>query len=110
MLTLEDDLSIFLFNSSKMQLHISIAILLPVRLITASCYYPDGKLSESLSPCNTDAEESHCCGKSTFCVSHGFCFSSALGSVVRRGCTEPSWNTSVCGGPGITGEYDAPGK
>lgn len=62
----------------------------------AICYYPDGKNATGLSPCNNNAAVSHCCRDADVCLSNGVCFSPGLGSIVRRGCTDPTWNSTEC--------------
>jgi hypothetical protein len=68
---------------------------LPI-LVASECFYPDGKNATGLFPCYPDADVSHCCRKSDVCLSNGLCFSSGLGTIVRRGCTEPSWKSDSC--------------
>ncbi|KAF2685342.1 hypothetical protein K458DRAFT_417403 [Lentithecium fluviatile CBS 122367] len=62
----------------------------------AECYYPDGKIAPGLVPCNATAEVTHCCRDADVCLSNGLCFSTGLGTIVRRGCTDSKWNNTVC--------------
>ena len=82
------------------------SILLSAQLsaATSKCFFPDGSMSDGLVQCNMEAEESHCCRSADACLSNGWCFSSGLGTIVRRGCTQKTWNTSACGEP-ITKPY-----
>ncbi|KAF7503409.1 hypothetical protein GJ744_003892 [Endocarpon pusillum] len=62
-----------------------------------TCYYPDGKATGALIPCNTTAAVTNCCKDSDMCLKNGLCFSPGLNSVVRRGCTDQTWNnTEAC--------------
>jgi hypothetical protein len=81
--------------------------------ILAECYYPDGKVAPGLIPCNSTAKVSHCCRDADVCLSNGLCFSTGLSSIVRRGCTDSTWNETTCpsfctGGP--EGRYNATPK
>ncbi|KAF2121643.1 hypothetical protein BDV96DRAFT_217737 [Lophiotrema nucula] len=40
----------------------------------AACYFPNGTIQESNTPCNESASISHCCVSSDACRSDGFCF------------------------------------
>lgn len=81
-----------------MRLHAYIAIVASALLsiAVAECYYPDGKIASGLIPCNATSSVTHCCRKSDVCLSNGLCFSSGLGSIVRRGCTNSAWNSTEC--------------
>ncbi|CAO2651419.1 Nn.00g039890.m01.CDS01 [Neocucurbitaria sp. VM-36] len=73
-----------------------VAMLFSLGASELACYYPDGKNATGLSPCKTDADVSHCCRDSDVCLTNGLCFSSGLGSVVRRGCTDKTWKSPDC--------------
>ncbi|KAH8753676.1 hypothetical protein BGZ57DRAFT_78650 [Hyaloscypha finlandica] len=60
-----------------------------------TCYYPDGQPGEGLIPCNTTAIVSHCCRAGDLCVKNGYCFSTGLSALVRRGCTDQKFNGTV---------------
>jgi hypothetical protein len=60
------------------------------------CYYPNGESDDGLHPCNATAAVSHCCRASDVCITNGFCFSSGLNAVVRRGCTDKTFNSTEC--------------
>jgi len=64
--------------------------------ISMDCYYPNGQLADGLSPCNTTAPVSHCCRNGDVCVTNGLCFSTGLMAVVRRGCTDKTFNSTLC--------------
>jgi hypothetical protein len=65
--------------------------------IIMTCYYPDGQPGDGLVPCNTTAAVSHCCRAGDLCVKNGFCFSTGLSALVRRGCTDRDFNgTAGC--------------
>jgi hypothetical protein len=62
-----------------------------------ACYYPDGSISDGLQPCNTTAGAvSACCRIGDVCLTNGFCFSAGQNSVVRRGCTDHTFNSTEC--------------
>lgn len=63
---------------------------------TQTCYWPSGKTAGALIPCNETVPVSHCCKDSDVCLSNGLCFSPGLGVLVRRGCTDKSWNSTDC--------------
>jgi len=61
---------------------------------TATCYYPDGKVSGSV-PCNSTATGySSCCASDHLCMSSGLCFSRGL--ISRGSCTDPTWKDAAC--------------
>ncbi|KAF1969864.1 hypothetical protein BU23DRAFT_651749 [Bimuria novae-zelandiae CBS 107.79] len=64
--------------------------------VQGECYYPDGTVAPGLVPCNEGAEVSHCCRDADTCLTNGLCFSSGLGSILRRGCTDKGWNQTEC--------------
>jgi len=63
--------------------------------VALECYYPDGKIGSGLVPCNTTASVTHCCRKPDVCLTNGLCYSS-IGSIIRRGCTDKTWNSTEC--------------
>ncbi|PMD25422.1 hypothetical protein NA56DRAFT_642429 [Hyaloscypha hepaticicola] len=69
-----------------------------------TCYFPNGAVADGLQPCNTTAGAvSSCCRAGDVCLSNGFCFSAGLNSIVRRGCTDRTFNSSACPHACITG-------
>jgi len=60
------------------------------------CFSADGQLAKGAKPCNPTAAHSHCCRDADVCLTNGLCFSSGLGAVVRRSCTDRSWNSTAC--------------
>ncbi|KAH8750874.1 hypothetical protein BGZ57DRAFT_119381 [Hyaloscypha finlandica] len=69
-----------------------------------TCYYPDGAVAEGLQPCNTTAGAvSSCCRVGDVCLTNGFCFSAGQNSLVRRGCTDSTFNSTECPRICITG-------
>jgi len=60
------------------------------------CYYPNGEPGDGLTPCNSTATVSHCCRQGDVCVTNGFCFSTGLNALVRRGCTDKTFNSTEC--------------
>lgn len=62
-----------------------------------TCYYPDGSSDTALRPCNASAAVSACCRTPTdVCLTNGLCFSTGLNVVIRRGCTDSTWNSTLC--------------
>lgn len=59
-----------------------------------NCWFPDGNTETIDVPCNTNADESACCGPTAFCLSNGLCLDS--GVVSRGSCTDRTWNSSAC--------------
>ncbi|KAF7187270.1 hypothetical protein HII31_11358 [Pseudocercospora fuligena] len=58
------------------------------------CYYPDGTLSMTDSPCNSTAEFSACCRSSAYCLSNGLCLDNGI--LNRESCTDKSWTSNSC--------------
>ncbi|KAH7355490.1 hypothetical protein BKA66DRAFT_446566 [Pyrenochaeta sp. MPI-SDFR-AT-0127] len=72
------------------------AVLCSLAASELSCYYPDGKNATGLTPCKPNADVSHCCREADVCQTNGMCFSPGLGAIVRRGCTDRTWNSPDC--------------
>ncbi|KAF7513149.1 hypothetical protein GJ744_010545 [Endocarpon pusillum] len=70
-----------------------------------TCYYPNGKEAASLQPCNATSPIANCCKDSDICLKNGLCFSPGLNSVVRRGCTDQTWNSTSCANVCLTTEF-----
>lgn len=84
------------------------AVLSSLAASELSCYYPDGKNATGLIPCKPDAEVSHCCREADVCLTSGMCFSPGLNSLVRRACTDKTWNSTECPNFCIVGTLEAP--
>lgn len=58
------------------------------------CYNPDGTLSEDDVPC-TSEQNTHCCGKSSICLSNGYCLGADAQpfGLSRGSCTNQNWAT-----------------
>ena len=65
-----------------------------------TCFYPNGDVDTSGTPCNKAAEFSHCCGPLDLCLDNGYCFTSGLGDwgnrLARISCTDPQWQSAAC--------------
>lgn len=61
-----------------------------------ACFYPDGSRNDGLFACDPKAAVSACCRLGDVCVSNGFCFFAGLNALVRRGCTDSSFNSTSC--------------
>ncbi|KAK7188650.1 uncharacterized protein CC84DRAFT_1161436 [Paraphaeosphaeria sporulosa] len=66
----------------------------------ATCFFPNGNESPADTPCNPDAEVSHCCYKNQACLSNGLCVSdphSPIKARLHRGtCSDKTWNSPDC--------------
>jgi hypothetical protein len=58
-----------------------------------SCYYPDGSLAESDSPCFPDANVSFCCETGIQCLTDKVCL---YRHYIRGSCTDKSWSSPEC--------------
>jgi hypothetical protein len=87
---------VFLIAAMKLFVRISVCTFAFIFQAFAECYYPDGKVASGLTPCNSTAKVSHCCRDADVCLSNGLCFSTGLGTIIRRGCTDSSFNDTVC--------------
>lgn len=58
------------------------------------CYNPDGTLSEDDVPC-TSEQNTHCCGKSSICLTNGYCLGADAQpfGLSRGSCTNQNWAT-----------------
>lgn len=67
---------------------------------TRACYWPDGSVAESDSPCNATAEVSMCCAydeaQSVLCTEAGTCIDVDGAQHVRQSCTDPTWQDPAC--------------
>jgi hypothetical protein len=69
-----------------------------------TCYYPSGAIADGLLPCNTTAGAvSSCCRVGDVCLTNGYCFSAGQNSLIRRGCTDRTFNSTECPQTCLTG-------
>lgn len=70
-----------------------VALLLILPSVLATCYYPNGDVSQDdYIPCpNSEA----CCPKDAFCLSNGLCWTS-LNFLFRASCSDQSWTSPDC--------------
>ena len=61
-----------------------------------TCYNPDGTVNDYDTPCNPDAEVSHCCSSYALCLDSKLCFEQAYSQLNQGSCTERTWATSEC--------------
>jgi hypothetical protein len=81
----------------------SLIVLLTVSLLctrvfaVAECYYPDGTQAVDDMPCDSEAEESACCGGGfgSVCLSNKLCQSPDEG-LIRGSCTSENWSSPEC--------------
>jgi hypothetical protein len=97
----KNEITVYLFRvfpiaAMKLFVRISVCTFAFISQAFAECYYPDGKVASGLTPCNSTAKVSHCCRDADVCLSNGLCFSTGLGTIIRRGCTDSSFNDTVC--------------
>ncbi|KAL2127077.1 hypothetical protein VTI74DRAFT_11373 [Chaetomium olivicolor] len=74
------------------------AVVRPCLAETKRCYFPNGDVSLSDRPCDSEAENSICCGAPPFggyCLSNKVCKSLA-GLYSRGSCTDPTWQAPEC--------------
>ncbi len=73
----------------------------------APCYYPDHD-GQALGfyPCVDSSFIANCCPQGWSCFSNGLCVVTTetasfpnltLGAVIRGACTNPDWNSNICG-------------
>ena len=80
---------------------LTVLLLLPLLhtrvFAAAECYYPDGTLAVSDSPCEPDSDESACCsgGFGNVCLSNKLCQSSDE-ALIRGSCTSENWSSPDC--------------
>lgn len=78
-------------------------LLLATTTSAQKCFYPDGTLSSSDTPCSTEGHSS-CCNADSYCMDNGLCFG---GGIVSRGsCTDETWGSDACAGFCKTGEEE----
>ncbi|EEQ27438.1 conserved hypothetical protein [Microsporum canis CBS 113480] len=63
-----------------------------------ACYFPDGSPASNDVPCFSGDRNTHCCSKSSICMTNGYCLESTQPYVLGRGsCTDKTWITSTKG-------------
>ena len=55
------------------------------------CFYPNGDIDSTSTPCNPMADYSPCCDPGDFCLSNGLCFITAENIVRRQSCMDDAW-------------------
>lgn len=86
--------SYFLFKGLVLQL--SFLSLFTSVFAVDQCYYPNGVKSTD-TPCYTDGDFSHCCAKTSICLTNGLCLSMKQPFTLSRGgCTDSTWRSSRC--------------
>lgn len=60
------------------------------------CFYPNGDLMTSDTPCLPEEEVSPCCGEETTCLANGLCLKTLTGVLFRGTCTDHTWESSNC--------------
>lgn len=86
-------------SANMMRLHcflLFLATALPVHSLLTKCYWPNGDNATSLFVCLPNADYSHCCRNGDVCITNGLCFSPGLGAILRRGCTDSTFQASPC--------------
>lgn len=64
-----------------------------------SCYFPNGKVASDHTPCNTSADDSHCCASADACLTNNYCLSASgnfTNTLVRGSCTDSTWRANAC--------------
>lgn len=64
--------------------------------LNATCYYPDGSVASSDTPCSSTGSSASCCEDKLYCLSNGLCLDIAHVFYVRGSCTDPTWPASSC--------------
>ena len=63
------------------------------------CYYPNGNLAPSHTPCNTSMGFSWCCLSTDVCLSNRLCFQQSetyTNRIGRGSCTDSTWKSDNC--------------
>ncbi|KAF3895017.1 hypothetical protein GTR04_7036 [Trichophyton interdigitale] len=59
------------------------------------CYFPDGSLAVDDVPCFSGIRDTHCCSKSSICMTNGYCLVTSQPYTLARGtCTDKNWSSS----------------
>ena len=79
-------------------------VLLVLRMVEATCYFPDGEtIPRQDTPCHSEGE-STCCGAGYACLSNNLCMltehvanvASEQSTYVRGSCTDRDWRSPNC--------------
>jgi len=54
--------------------------------LSQTCYWPDNSVAENLTPCNSAAINSHCCGPYALCLDNGYAVSRVSKGVSATDC------------------------
>ncbi|RHZ55476.1 hypothetical protein CDV55_103133 [Aspergillus turcosus] len=71
--------------------------IIPLVSSTATCYWPDGSISKTNTPCSSGPNAS-CCDSHNICLSNNLCLDVFVQPYVlsRGGCTDPNWESDEC--------------
>ncbi|KAK2820071.1 hypothetical protein FQN49_007747 [Arthroderma sp. PD_2] len=59
------------------------------------CFYPDESPARDHVPCFSGGRDTHCCEKTSICMTNGYCLQSVQPySLARGSCTDKNWSTS----------------
>lgn len=61
-----------------------------------TCYDPDGSENTDDTPCNPDADVTHCCGSNSLCLKNSLCWQQDYASLNQGSCTDSSWSSPEC--------------
>ena len=61
---------------------------------STECFFPNGEVDESSTPCDLMTEYSSCCTSEDICLSNGLCFVRTKNIMRRQSCTDPDWGIS----------------
>ncbi|KAF7166273.1 hypothetical protein CNMCM5623_000030 [Aspergillus felis] len=71
--------------------------IIPLVSATATCYWPDGSIAKTNTPCSAGPNAS-CCDSNNICLSNNLCLDVLVQPYVlsRGGCTDPNWGSDGC--------------
>ncbi|GIK00088.1 hypothetical protein Aspvir_004103 [Aspergillus viridinutans] len=74
-----------------------VTFIIPLVPATATCYWPDGSVAKTNTPCSSGPNAS-CCGSHNICLSNNLCLDALVQPYVlsRGGCTDPNWESDEC--------------
>lgn len=75
-----------------------------VASLNATCYFPDGSVAPSDTPCPNIGSSASCCGQDSYCLSNGLCAVIFRMSYARGSCTDPTWKAIGCPNVCLGGE------
>ncbi|CAF9934328.1 MAG: hypothetical protein HETSPECPRED_009184 [Heterodermia speciosa] len=61
-----------------------------------TCYNPDGTINDIDTPCDPEAEVTHCCGGDSLCLDNKLCWEQQYANLNQGSCTDRSWSSSEC--------------